>query len=147
MAYEGIKVAGKNGLPGIITGVACGYATLLIPILFPEGDLRKWAYSSIPFLSLCVLFILRVIRDIGSMSVKEIAYLKFVAAPEKRQLRSIIDDTYSTQAVRDDAQKRYDQVCREELAYVQRKLKYFSSLLKSTPQAPEIPASTQGQQK
>jgi len=145
MAYEGIRVASKNGLPGIITSIACGYATVLIPVLFPEGDLRTWAYGSIPFLSLCILFIIRVLRDIGSMSIKEIAYMKFVAAPEKRQLKSIIDDTYLTQVVRDDAQKRYDQVCREELEYVQRKLKYFSNLLKSTPQAPEMPTS--GQQK
>lgn len=145
MAYEGIKAAGKNGLPGIITSIACGYATVLIPALFPEGDLRTWAYGSIPLLSLCILFIIRVIQDIGSMSIKEIAYMKFVAAPEKRKLKSIIDDTYLTQAVRDDARQRYDQVCREELQYVQIRLKYFSNLLKSTRQAPEMPTS--GQQK
>lgn len=145
MAYEGVKAVGKNGLPGIITSVVGGYATLWIPSIFPEGDLRSWAYGCIPFLSLCILFIIRVIRDIGSMSLSEIVYLKFVSAPEKRRLRSVMDDTYSSQEVRDEAKSRYSQVCREELAFVRKKLNYFSSFLKTTPQPPELPS--EGQQK
>ncbi|AYN25738.1 hypothetical protein D8682_01300 [Buttiauxella sp. 3AFRM03] len=138
-----IKNAGKSTLPFIIASVICGYANDSIPAIFPEGDLRNWAYRSIPFLSICVLFCIRVIRDVGAMSVSQIIFSVFCAKPEKKTLRITIDDTYASEDSRKLARARYDEIIRSEMNMNAKLMNYLSKWFKHTPISPELPSQNQ----
>ncbi|CNJ78975.1 MULTISPECIES: hypothetical protein [Yersinia] len=143
MANEKLQSAGKNGLPILIASILCGYATNLIPNYFPIGDTRDWAYRSIPFLSLCILFIIKVISDIGSMTVGEILFLKVCASPEKEKLKKIINDENAYPDVREKARTRYNEILSNEIEINSRKLNYFVGWFKKPSSPPEIPTSSQ----
>ncbi|CNI60386.1 hypothetical protein [Yersinia bercovieri] len=143
MASEKLQSAGKNGLPILIASILCGYATNLIPSYFPAGEGRDWAYRTIPFVSLCILFLIKVIRDIGSMTVGQIIFSKLCASPEKEQLKNIFNDEHAYPEVREQARSRYNEILGNEMEINSRKLNYFVGWFKKTPSPPEVPASSQ----
>ncbi len=125
MPNNNLKNTAKNGLPLVIASVLCGYATNAIPVLFPEGETREWAYRSIPFLSIMILFMIKTLKDFGSMSFSKLAFT-ICASSEKKRLLSMINDSNLSTATKDDARKRYDEIGRQELELGSRVLKYIS---------------------
>ena len=83
MAEGRLKTAGKNSLPFAITSVLCGYINHMVPEIFPEGEMRQWAYSTIPMLSLVLLYIIRTIKDFGTMSPGSSGYYYMCYPREK----------------------------------------------------------------
>ncbi|MFQ3433452.1 hypothetical protein P9453_06860 [Enterobacter bugandensis] len=137
MPNDNLKNTAKNGLPLVIASVLCGYATNAIPILFPAGETREWAYRSIPFLSIIILFIIKTLKDFGGMSFSNLVFT-ICASSEKKRLLAMINDSNLSQATRDDAKKRYDEIGRQELELGSRFLKYVSqwSVINKSPTPP-----------
>lgn len=140
MSKQAAVNAGKNSLPFIAASVICGYANDSIPHFFAEGDLRDWAYRSIPFLSICILFIFRVIKDVGGMSISQIIHNGICAPLEKRKLKSILEDNHASQSKKDRAQERYDEIIQSEIDVSSRLLNYVMPWVKVKPVTPELPA-------
>ena len=80
MANDNVKNVAKNGLPFLIVSLICGYATDAIPIFFPDGEFRDWAYRSVPFLSLILLFVIKTLKECHL----QVCYLQYAQA-EKRK--------------------------------------------------------------
>ncbi|MDH2670283.1 hypothetical protein [Klebsiella quasipneumoniae] len=137
MADDSVKGVAKNGLPFLIVSVACGYATDLIPEIFPAGDFRDWAYRTIPFLSLILLFVIRTIKDFGGMSFTRLLFA-ICASPEKKRLKATMGDSNASEATKTEAQKRYDRILQQELEIGGRLVNYISqwSIFKKAPTPP-----------
>lgn len=137
MANDSVKGVAKNGLPFLIVSVACGYATDLIPDIFPAGDFRDWAYRTIPFLSLILLFVIKTIKDFGGMSFTRLMFA-ICASPEKKHLKETMRDTNASPETREKAQKRYDKILQQELELGSRLVNYISqwSIFKKSPTPP-----------
>lgn len=139
MANDSVKGVAKNGLPFLIVSVVCGYATDLIPDIFPVGDFRDWAYRTIPFLSLILLFIIRTIKDFGGMSFTRLMFV-ICASPEKKRLKLTMADTDASEETKLKARKRYDEILQQELDIGSRLLDYISqwSIFKKSPAPPSM---------
>ncbi|MFV8979818.1 hypothetical protein [Serratia fonticola] len=133
MASDRIRSAGKTSLPFILASILCGYATNFIPSVFPPGELRDWAYRTIPLLSLCILFLIRVLSDIGTMSFNELIYCYFCANPEKKKLKIIMYDDDAEDDVKETARNRYNEIVRNEMDFSSHRLNYVLSWVKRTP--------------
>ncbi|HBT4313176.1 TPA: hypothetical protein MBS28_001364 [Klebsiella aerogenes] len=127
MTTDEAKNVSKQSLPFILSSVLCGYATDLVPQLIPEGDLQAWAYRSIPCLAICLMFIFRTIKDIGSMSISQIAFTKFCSSPEKKRLIAIMNDAYASSENKEDAKKRYSDITKAEISMNARLVDYVTS--------------------
>ncbi|ENF0472710.1 hypothetical protein ABOI87_004907 [Escherichia coli] len=114
MAEGRLKTAGKNSLPFAITSVLCGYINHMVPEIFPEGEMRQWAYSTIPMLSLVLLYIIRTIKDFGTMSLARLA-ITICATPEKKRLKLIMPDKHVSEETKAIAEARYNQIIQKEL--------------------------------
>jgi len=143
MGASKLKTAGKTGLPFILASVLCGYANDQITNFIPPGDVQDWAYRSIPFFSLCILFLIKVLRDVGGLTISQIVFSKFAANPRKKALRKIIDDTYASIEVRDIAKKEYDEIVCAEIINSSALFEYISAFSPKKITPPKIP--TQGQ--
>lgn len=137
MANDSVKSVAKNGLPFLIVSVVCGYATDLIPNIFPAGEFRDWAYRTIPILSLILLFVIRTIKDFGGMSFTRLMFA-ICATPEKKRLKGTMADTDASDETRQAAKKRYDDILQQELEISSRLLNYISqwSIFKKSPAPP-----------
>lgn len=137
MATGDLKTVGKNGLPFILASIICGYATNAIPTYFPPGDLREWAYRSIPLVSICVLFIIKTLKDFGSMTGAQLVF-SFCSSPEKKRLVKTINDPNVSPETVSKAKSRYDELAQKELEIGSRLVGYVSSwsLVKSKPVPP-----------
>ena len=143
MASENLKNASKNGVPFLIASVICGYATEWIPTFIPSGDFRDWAYRSIPFLSLCILFIIKVLYDVGSMSVGQIVFNYCCASPRKKTLRAIMDDTYASDTSKESARKEYDGILQVEISNSSIFFDYVKGWLPGRKEPPRFPTQDQ----
>ncbi|HIE9268830.1 TPA: hypothetical protein ACXP8R_001704 [Klebsiella quasipneumoniae subsp. quasipneumoniae] len=137
MANDSVKGVAKNGLPFLVVSVACGYATDLIPDIFPAGDFRDWAYRMIPVLSLILLFVIRTIKDFGGMSFTHLTFT-ICASPEKKRLKLTMGDTDASEETRLSARKRYDEILQKEIEIGSRLVNYISqwSIFKKSPAPP-----------
>lgn len=137
MANENVKGVAKNGLPFLIVTVACGYATDAIPHFFPEGDFRDWAYRSVPFLSMVLLFIIKTLKDFGGMSFTGLMFA-ICANPEKKRLTRTMNDPCASDGTKSEASKRYDAILKQEMELGSRLLDYISqwSVFKKAPTPP-----------
>ena len=97
MANDNVKNVAKNGLPFLIVSLICGYATDAIPIFFPDGEFRDWAYRSVPFLSLILLFVIKTLKDFGGMSFTGLLFT-ICSSREKKRLKIIMDDNHASDA-------------------------------------------------
>lgn len=137
MANDSVKGVAKNGLPFLIVTVLCGYATDAIPHFFPAGEFRDWAYRSVPFLSLILLFLIRTLKDFGGMSFTRIMFA-ICANPEKKRLKHTMNDVDASQETKGQARKRYDEILKQEMEISSRLLSYVSqwSIFKKSPTPP-----------
>lgn len=140
MAKEAVINAGKNSLPFVIASILCGYANDSIPSVFPEGDLRSWAYRSIPLFSILVLFIIRIIKDLGEMSVSQIVHNGICSPLEKKRLKRIIDDTYASDEKKAAARARYNELIQAEMDIGARLVNYVMPWFNTAPKTPNLPS-------
>ena len=137
MANDNVKNVAKNGLPFLIVSLICGYATDAIPIFFPDGEFRDWAYRSVPFLSLILLFVIKTLKDFGGMSFTGLLFT-ICSSREKKRLKIIMDDNHASDATMQAAKKRCDEILQKELELSSRLLTYISqwSIFKKAPTPP-----------
>ncbi|WP_155397513.1 hypothetical protein [Raoultella ornithinolytica] len=126
MTNDDAKKVSKQSLPFILSSIICGYSTDLVPRFIPEGDLQNWAYRSIPCLAICLMFIFRTIKDVGSMSISQIAFTKFCSSPEKKRLIAIINDKYASAENIEVAKKRYSDITQAEISMNARMVDYVT---------------------
>ncbi|EPK7664743.1 hypothetical protein MOV73_003763 [Raoultella ornithinolytica] len=127
MTTDDAKKAGKQGLPWILSSILCGYATDWIPKVLPTGELQDWAYRSIPFFAIFLMFVIRSIKDLGSMSISQIVFCKFCADPAKKRLSTIINDPLASDENKKDAKKHYAEILDAEMAMNSRMVDYFTN--------------------
>lgn len=143
MANEKSRIIGKGGLPFLIASVSCGYLTNFIPEFIPAGDLRDWAYRAIPFVSVCILFIIRVLCDIGTMGFSEIVFSHFCATPEKNKLLTIINDPHVSAENKEKAKKRYNEIVDGQMEMNSRRLNYCFGWFKKGATPPPLPGANE----
>lgn len=136
MAIEKVSNFGKGSLPFIIASILCGYMTNYIPTIFPNGELRDWAYRAIPCLSVCILFAMRVLCDLGTMSFSELVFSHFCATPEKKKLQEMMNDPNLSELNKDKAKNRYNEIVSSQIDINSRRLNYcFGWIKKPSPPA------------
>lgn len=140
MANEKLNAIGKNGLPFVIASVLCGYATNYIPDYFPIGESRDWAYRSIPALSLVIVFLLRVLKDLGSMTFSELFFTKVCAGPEKKRLLKIINDAHASPENKKQAKERYNHILDGEMQIGGQTVNYFYGFFSKPSIPPALPS-------
>ncbi|WP_448665490.1 hypothetical protein [Serratia plymuthica] len=123
----------KAGLPVLIAGVICGYATNYVPVVFPDGEFREWAYRSMPLLSMCILFIIKILSDLGAMTLSDLIFSTFCASPEKKRLSKIISDDHVSDEVKARARTRYSEISASEIQMGSRRMDYLFKWLSGTP--------------
>lgn len=114
MGVDSFKNAGLNALPPVAASVLCGYANGIIPIVFHSGNLQHWAYRSIPCFALFLAFLLRIMKDLGTMKFNQLIH-RICYSSEKESLRETMNDEFTTEENKKTAKSRYNELIAGEM--------------------------------